>query len=62
MNALETKVNDAAIGELPDKYAIIVFDRAGNPLEVFYNQVDDYNISVFHAMKLRNSTIKMLNI
>ena len=36
--------------------------RAGNPLELMYNPVDDNTISVFHAMKVRNSFIKMLGL
>ena len=60
MHALETKIHDIAIEELPEKYAVIGFDRAGNPIEVFYNPINDKSINVFHAMKLRNSTIKML--
>ena len=62
VNALETKVHDAAIEELSEKHAVIGFDRAGNPLEVFYNPIDNSSINVFHAMKLRNSTIKLLGL
>ena len=62
MHALKTKIYAAAIEELPEKYAIIGFDRAGNPLEVLYNPIDDNSINVFHAMKLRKSFIKMLGL
>ena len=59
LNALKTKIHAVAIKELPEKYLVIGFDRAGNPLELLYNPIDDTSIYVFHAMKLRNSTIEM---
>ncbi|MCL2320199.1 MAG: hypothetical protein FWC45_08940 [Treponema sp.] len=61
MNALETKIYAAAIEEFPEKYAIIGFDCAGNPLEVAYNPIDDNTIYVFHAMRARRSFIKMIS-
>jgi len=36
--------------------------RAGNPIELIYNPVNDNTISVFHAMKARKSFIKMLGL
>jgi hypothetical protein len=62
LNVLNTKVHDVAIEGLSEKYAAIGFDRSGNSIEVFYNQIDDKSINVFHAMKLRNSTIKILGL
>ena len=61
LNALETKIYDVSIGELSEKYVVIGFDRAGNPLELLYNPVGDNGIYVFHAMKLRSSTIEMIS-
>ena len=60
--ALKTKIYAAAIEELSEKYAVIGFDRSGNPLEILYNPVNDKTISVFHAMKARKSFIKMLGL
>ena len=60
LSALETKVHDFAIGELPEKNLVIGFDRTGNPLELLYNPMGDNGIYVFHAMKLRKSTIEMI--
>ena len=60
LNALETKVHDIALEDHPEKNLVIGFDRAGNPLELLYNPIDDNSIYVFHAMKLRNSTIEMI--
>ena len=36
-HALKTKVYAAAMDGFPEKYAVIGFDRAGNPLEIMYN-------------------------
>ena len=60
--ALKTKIYDVAIGEFPEKYLVIGFDLAGNPLELLYNPIDDNGIYVFHAMKVRNSTIEMAGL
>jgi len=62
LNALKTKIYAAAIECHPEKYLVIGFDRAGNPLELLYNPVDDNIISVSHAMKLRESTIVMAGL
>jgi len=62
LHALKTKVYDVAIGELPEKYAVIGFDCKWNSLEVFYNPIDDNSINVFHAMKLRKNTMKKIGI
>jgi hypothetical protein len=61
LNALKTKIRYGEIGGLPEKYGVIGFTRAGTPLEIIYNPVDDNTISVFHAMKARKSFIKMLD-
>ena len=62
MHALKSKIYDAAIEGLPEKYAVIGFDHAWNPLEILYNPIDDKSINVFHAMKLRKSFLKMLGV
>jgi hypothetical protein len=62
LNALETKIYAASIEEFPEKYLVIGFDRAGNPLEIMYNPIDDNTINVFHAMKARKSIIKMFGL
>ena len=61
-HAFKTKIYAALIEELPDKYGVIGFDRAGNPLEIVYNPIDDNHINIFHAMRLRDSFIKMLGL
>jgi hypothetical protein len=62
LHALKTKIYDAAIEELPEKHAVIGFDRAWNPLEIMYNPGNNNTINVFHAMKVRKSIIKMLGL
>ena len=62
LNALNTKIKDTIIEELPEKYGVVGFDRTGNPLEVVYNPIDDNTIYVFHAMKARDSFIKMVGL
>ncbi len=62
LHALKSRIYAATIEEFPEKYAVIGFDCAGNPLEIMYNPVDDSTINVFHAMKARKSFIKMLGL
>ena len=47
IHALNYRIHDALIGELPDKYGVIGFDRAWNTLEVIYNPVDDIPLAFF---------------
>ena len=59
-HALKTKIHDFTIGEFPEKNLVIGFDRTGNPLELLYNPLDDNSIYVFHAMRVRKSTIELI--
>jgi len=52
--AIETKIYDGLLWGEDDIYAIIGFDTSANPIEVFYNIIDDDTIKVFHAMALRD--------
>ncbi|GMO43617.1 MAG: hypothetical protein Pg6C_05340 [Treponemataceae bacterium] len=61
-HALKTRIYAAMMQEFPEKYGVIGFDRAGNPLEVMYNPVDDDHILIFHAMKLRESFKRQLEL
>jgi hypothetical protein len=60
--AIATKVYDGPLGDQENKYAILGFDAAGNPLEVFYNIIDDETIKIFHAMRCRNMVISQLGL
>jgi hypothetical protein len=62
LHALKTKIYDAVIEGLPEKHAVIGFDRTWNSLELMYNPVNDTGITVFHAMRARKSFIKMLGL
>ena len=62
IHALKSRIYAAAIEGFPEKYAVIGLDRAGNPLEILYNPIDDNSINVFHAMKARKSFIRILGL
>ena len=51
---------DIPIEGYANKYGFVGFNRAGNPIEVFYNPIDEDTIKVFHAMGLRNEVLKKL--
>ena len=61
-HALKTKVLDVPLVRYPQKNALIGFDRAGNALEILYNEIDDYRIEVFHAMKARKTFLARLGL
>jgi hypothetical protein len=42
------------------KYGFIGFNRAGNPIEVFYNPIGEDTIKVFHAMGMRPGALEEL--
>ena len=58
LHALNFKKQDAWIDELPKKWAVIGPNRAGNPIEIIYSEIDDNSICVYHAMNARESFIK----
>jgi hypothetical protein len=52
--AIETKIYEDTLKGEDGIYVIIGFDTVANPIEVFYNIIDDQTIKVFHAMELRD--------
>jgi len=52
--AIDTKIYEDNLKGEDDIYVIIGFDTIANPIEVFYNIIDDETIIVFHAMALRD--------
>jgi len=58
--AYETRIYEGPLEGYNNKYAFIGFNRVGNPIEVFYNPIDDDTIKVFHAMECRNIIIDQL--
>jgi hypothetical protein len=59
--AVETKIYEGLLNGEDDIYAIIGFDTIANPIEVFYNIIDDDTIKVFHAMALRDKIAAQMN-
>jgi hypothetical protein len=60
--ALKTRMYDKLMAGYDNKYEVIGFDIAGNPLEVMYNQIDEETVNVFHAMKCRRSLREKLGL
>ena len=62
IRAIETQIYDGLLEGEDDVYAIIGFDTSANPIEVFYEVIDDETIKVFHAMYLRDKiAVQMRN-
>jgi len=60
LHAYQTRVHDSLLAGYGNKHAFIGFNRAGNPIEVFYNPIGDDTIKVFHAMGCRNGIIAQM--
>ena len=58
IHALKYRTHDALIEELPDKWAVIGPNRAGNLIELIYCEVDKNSICIYHAMNARDSFIE----
>ncbi|MCL2068244.1 MAG: hypothetical protein FWG99_12375 [Treponema sp.] len=62
IRAIDTQIYDGLLEGEDDIYAIIGFDISANPIEVFYNIIDNETIRVFHAMYLRDKVaVQMRN-
>ena len=61
-HALKTKILDVPLVRYPQKNALIGFDQAGNLLEILYNEIDDFRIEIFHAMKARKTFLARLGL
>jgi len=60
IHAYRTKICDSLLESCGNKYGFIGFNRAGNPIEVFYNPIGDDAIKVFHAMGCRDGIIAQI--
>ncbi|MDR1869719.1 MAG: hypothetical protein LBQ82_07015 [Treponema sp.] len=60
LHACRTRIRAGLLGSSGNKYGFIGFNRAGNPIEVFYNPIGDGVIKVFHAMGCRDGIIDQL--
>jgi hypothetical protein len=59
-HAYSTMIFRGPLEENSNKYAFVGFNRAGNPIEVFYNPISDDKMKVFHAMGSRYGVINQL--
>jgi hypothetical protein len=59
--AIETKIYDGLLKGEDDIFAIIGFNMVANPIEVFYNIIDEKTIKIFHAMPLRDKVAAQMN-
>ena len=50
--AIETKIHEGLLPDEDEIYAIVGFDTVANPIEIFYNNIDDETIKIFHVMAL----------
>ena len=60
-HAYGTRVYDGQLMDYTYKFGFVGFNRAGNPIEVFYNPIGDDIVKIFHAMGCRDSTLEQLN-
>jgi hypothetical protein len=60
IQAYRTMIHDGLLESYSNKYCFIGFNRADNPIEVFYNPIGDDTIKVFHAMGCRDDTIAQI--
>jgi hypothetical protein len=60
--AFKTFAFEEPLGDEDNKFLLIGFDLAGNPLEILFNQIDTETINVFHAMKCRKMWRDLVNL
>jgi hypothetical protein len=60
IHAYRTMIHDGLLESHGSKYGFIGFNRAGNPIEVFYNPIGDDTIKVFHTMGRRDGIIAQI--
>jgi hypothetical protein len=60
LHAYKTRISKGRLEGYDNKYAFIGFNRAGIPIEVFYNPIGDDAIKVFHAMGCQNKTFAQI--
>jgi hypothetical protein len=58
--AYKTRIFARKLEGHDNKYGFIGFNLAGNPIEVFYNPIDEDTIKVFHAMGMRPGVLEQL--
>jgi len=61
--AIDNAIYDGYLEDDEDaenKRLLVGFDRKGNPIEIYYNILDENTVRVFHAMEYRNIHNKLL--
>jgi hypothetical protein len=59
-HAYKTRIFARKLEDYDNTYGFIGFNRAGNPIEVFYNPIGEDTIKVFHAMGMRAGVLEQL--
>ncbi|GHV69899.1 hypothetical protein AGMMS49928_14750 [Spirochaetia bacterium] len=59
-HAYKTRIYARQMEGYDNKYGFIGFNRAGNPIEVFYNPIGEDTIKIFHAMGMRPGVFAQL--
>ena len=60
--AIETKICEGLLKDEDEIYVIVGFDTVANPIEIFYNYIDDETIKVFHVMALSEKIRNQLGL
>ena len=60
LHAFQHYIYDGPLEALEDKYIRLGVNRAGNLLELMYNEVDDHTDIIFHAMRCRSIYFHLL--
>jgi hypothetical protein len=60
--AFENKFFDHPVASQEEKNLLIGLDKQLNPIEVLYNEIDNYTVNVFHAMKCRRAWRNLANL
>ena len=62
LHAFQYYIYDGPMEVLEDKYIRLGVDRAGNLLELMYNEIDDHTDIIFHAMKCQSIYYHLLKL
>jgi len=62
LHAFQHYIYDGPLDALEDKYIRIGVNRAGNLLELMYNEVDGHTDIIFHAMGCRSIYYHLLRL
>jgi hypothetical protein len=52
---------DGPVEDLENTYIRIGFDRSGNLLEIMYNEINEYSVNIFHAMRCQSIYYSLIN-